>query len=174
MQELFNYVAVALIVAVSNLLIVYIFIQRENKQLQAQKAIVSKKESLSLVLTAHERLVLLLERINPERIIEASTRQGMSAIQLHQLLIANTNKEFDHNLTQQLYVSEEAWEKVVRAKEEMIALYNISMKSVPSNSPAPDLGQTILRTFGNIDGTPLEVALLALKKDASAMMGNTH
>ncbi len=174
MFEFLKYAVVALILALSNIVIIRLFLKREKEQVLAQKCIASRKKSLPLILTAYERLILLLERINPERMIEASTSKGMTAIYLLKSLIENTNKEFEHNLTQQLYVSEEAWEKVVQAKEEMIALYHSASKSISADLPAPELGKAILRTFGLIDGNPLQVAISALKKDASHLLGNTN
>ena len=63
-------------------------------------------------LRAYERLILFLERISPENLIVRVSQPQMKAKELEKALTDAIRAEFDHNLSQQLYVSTEAWEAV--------------------------------------------------------------
>src|SRR6186713_1948779 len=64
-----------------------------------------QKETIQLRLQAYERLLLYLERISPNSILPRLHRSGMTAGQLQTELIVTIRTEFEHNYSQQLYVS---------------------------------------------------------------------
>ena len=64
--------------------------------------------------------------------------------QFQQLLIKTIREEFDHNLSQQLYVSIEAWEKVKTAKEEMIQQINVVAGQLDDNNSSTELSNNLL------------------------------
>ena len=59
---------------------------------------------------AYERLILLCERINIADLILRLKAPGTSAVELKSALLLAVQQEFEHNLTQQLYVTEELWQ----------------------------------------------------------------
>ncbi|MHB1922730.1 MAG: DUF7935 family protein, partial [Chitinophagaceae bacterium] len=76
--------------------------------------------ALSLQLQAYERLVLLMERISPQQLIQRLYQPELTAEEMKFLLLKAIQSEFDHNLSQQIYVSETAWDAISNAKEQEI------------------------------------------------------
>ena len=123
---------------------------------------------LPLKLQAYERLVVYLERINPNTMVVRVNRNGMNAQQLHMELIKTIKTEYEHNLSQQIYVGYGSWELVKTAKEELIKLINISSSKVSHDAPSNELAMMILNIAANLDKKlPNEVALEYIKKEVS-------
>lgn len=131
-----------------------------------------KKAGQSLLtplrLQAYERIVIFLERIHPNTLVVRVNKHGFNAQQLHMELIKTIKTEYEHNLSQQIYVSYGAWELVKNAKEEITKLVNISATKVPQDSSANDLAMMVLNITSNLGKKlPNEVALEFVKKEVS-------
>lgn len=131
-----------------------------------------KKESIKLLspikLTAYERLALLLERLNPESLVVRVQTPGMDAKTLHYALITTIREEFDHNVTQQVYVSNNVWLMVRGAKENLLQFINTVSSQIPNDVPAIELGKLIIEKYNDTDensATPIEAALEGLKRE---------
>ena len=129
-----------------------------------------KKTSLGTItplkIQAFERIVIYLERINPNSLVVRVNKNGMSARQLHQELVAAVKTEYEHNLSQQIYLSSGAWELVKTSKEEIIQLVNISSSKVPSDANSSELAMMILNITANLGKKlPNDVAIDYLKKE---------
>lgn len=122
-------------------------------------------------LSAYERLLLFLERMSLNSLISRSRQEGMSASDLQVSMIMNVRAEFDHNLTQQLYVSKEAWEEVKKAKEETIKIINISFTKVQGQDAAIELSKVIFEQIINSEeDQPNEKAIDFLKTEAARLL----
>ena len=86
--------------------------QEKKLDLLSQK----KKESLPIRLKAYERMLLFCERINPIKMLLRIKPIGNHSEAYLQLLLANIDQEFDHNMVQQLYISDECWKVVIASK----------------------------------------------------------
>ena len=75
-------------------------------------------------LQAYERICLLLERISPNNLISRLNNPEYSAIEFQHILISEVREEFNHNLSQQVYMSSEAWSYVQSAVEDTISIIN--------------------------------------------------
>ena len=93
---------------------------------------------------AYERMMLLLERITPSQLIMRNIQGGDMARQAQQKMVENIRQEFDHNLSQQLYISSNAWELIKNARESIISLVNASTDELIPEASATDLAQLIL------------------------------
>lgn len=115
--ELLKYTLPALVVA----LVVYVMLDKyadSNYKLRLLKLKTkNSKEYLPLKLQAYERLTLLVYRISPENIIPRVTLHGMTANDLKNALLFQIQQEFEHNITQQVYVSNGVWGAVVAFKK---------------------------------------------------------
>ena len=121
-----------------------------------------------LKLQAYERIVIFLERIHPNTMIVRVNKHGMTAQQFHIELVKTVKSEYEHNLSQQIYISYNAWELVKTAKEEIIKLINISATKVPHENSSNDLAMMILNITANLEKKiPTEVAVEYLKKEVS-------
>jgi hypothetical protein len=129
-----------------------------------------KKSSLGAItplkIQAFERIVIFLERINPNSLVVRVNKNGMSARQLHLELLSAVKTEYEHNLSQQIYLSAGAWELVKTSKEEIIQLVNISSSKVPSDANSSDLAMMILNITANLGKKlPNDVAIDYIKKE---------
>ncbi|MBR1774499.1 MAG: hypothetical protein IJ759_03140 [Bacteroidales bacterium] len=104
------------------------FVTNEQKKtiLEIQK--ISEAETKRVVtpiqLQAYERLVLFLERMKPDNLVLRCYQPDMNTRLLRDVMIQNIRDEYEHNLSQQLYVSSQAWVYIKNAKEEIINVLN--------------------------------------------------
>lgn len=90
---------------------------------------------------------------------------GINAAAFYKKLLNTVQSEFEHNITQQLYVSETAWNHIKNAKEEVLSLINESYKKVKPDDPAIKLGETILANIFEEGKDPIATALTVLKTE---------
>lgn len=124
-----------------------------------------KRDLRPLQMQAYERLILFLERIQPDSLMMRNQKQGMSARALHTAMLRSIRHEYEHNLTQQLYVSEQAWKLVLMAKDEVTKVVNLSAAQLAEGSSSLDLGNQLLNVVSKVEKMPTDVAIFALKKE---------
>lgn len=140
------------------------FFKQENLKRQLAMLEEKQKVSMPIRMQAYERIVLLLERISPANLVMRVHKPNMSVKQFQQLLAQNVRDEFDHNLSQQLYVSLEAWEKVKGAREEMLRQINTTAAKLPQDARSTDLSQKLLEM--SVDKSATRMALDYVKNEA--------
>jgi hypothetical protein len=124
-----------------------------------------QKQSFPLRLQAYERMVLFLERINPNKLMIRVLPQSEDKIEYLQLLVQNIEQEFEHNLSQQIYMSDECWNMIVTAKN--TTLQTLRTKAVSDEiSNAKALQEAIIIDGMNEDH-PSNSALIYLKNEVS-------
>ena len=138
--------------------------QRRNVQLL--KA--AKDVTLPLRLQAYERLLMLLERISPEALVLRLRRLDTTNAQLHAELVAAVRAEFEHNLSQQMYVSPELWGAVVLAKNGVITCCNTCAQELQPQAPSIQLAQKLLE-YHVTNELPTAAAILQLKKEVARL-----
>ena len=119
-------------------------------------------------LTAYERFALFLERINPESLILRVQSPGMTAVDLHVTLLTTIREEFEHTVSQQIYISPELWAVIKNAKESLIQFINTYSAKVPDNVPAIELSKILIEAYNSMENAPIEVALNIVKKEVKA------
>jgi hypothetical protein len=141
---------------------------------QAGKEKSSSKEkfnSIPLRLQAYERLVLLAERISLPQLISRLNQPGLNATEMKLLLVEQIKSEFEYNSTQQLYVSQLAWDAIRNLKEQEIMLINQVYSTLPSSALAADLNRKILEVFmAQPEGALNEVVTQTLNREAKKLM----
>ncbi len=163
--EILKYTLPALIVFFTAYLLIRKFLENDQKLKKVDLMYKNEQYLLPIRLQAYERLVLFLERISPESLIMRVNRQGMTSQQLHSELIATIRSEFEHNLSQQIYVSGESWEVIRNARSNLIRIINEAAKTIEPDSPSLKLSQTILETIIDNENTPTNVAIGHIKKE---------
>jgi hypothetical protein len=146
------------------------FWENENKKREAEQKIENAKITIPLRIQAYERLVLLLERIKPESMLLRVMTPQMTAGLLHQELLITVRAEFEHNLSQQIYVSQESWNAVKLAKDSLVRLINEEAAKIAAGAPATNLSEAILTQTITQQINPIQNALSILKKDAENFM----
>ena len=121
-------------------------------------------------LRAYERLILVLERTLPANLIVNTIKPEMSNMELHSLLLGTIRQEFSHNISQQIYVSDNLWIYIRGAQESLLKLINTcAAQCNPSNSGA-ELAERIIQVFSSSEKTPSEVAIEKLKTEVRNYM----
>jgi hypothetical protein len=123
------------------------------------------RQTLPLRLQAYERLALFLERIAPGALVLRVHKSNMTARMLHSELVATIREEFEHNVTQQIYVGDKAWSQVKQAKEETIRLINFSYEQTGDGQPGTELSRRIFENMARLSHTPSQEAILAIKEE---------
>ncbi|MFP4288575.1 MAG: hypothetical protein ACLFQS_04900 [Bacteroidales bacterium] len=134
----------SIVVFLTSWMILKEFFKKENENRRFTLLQEKQKLSFPVRLQAYERIVLFLERISPGNLIMRINKPNLPVKQFQQLLIQTIREEYDHNLSQQLYVSPEAWDKVKNAKEELIQQINISAGKLDEKASSTDLSKAIL------------------------------
>jgi hypothetical protein len=135
-------VAFALLVAAA---LVYLFLKqrRETKAPQVAPP-TGDTASRQLQLQAYERLILLTDRIALPNLIQRLNQPGLGARDMQSLLTQSIRQEFEHNITQQIYVSAEAWDAVRNYKEQNLLIINQVSSFLPPEAGGIDLNKHLL------------------------------
>lgn len=113
-----------------------------------------------LMIQAFERLVLYLERIRFSVLVKRVYAPGMSRSDLQFAMIQNIQDEFEHNLAQRLYVSEELWMMVVLTKDEALKSVNEAFGANPEADAA-----TMAQILASKSNTYIDRTVIAIKKE---------
>ena len=167
-QILMVTIPAALVVLVSWLLInAFLGSKRERDLLDIKMA--NQKQTLPMRLQAYERLSVYLERINPQVLVLRINQNNMKPEQLRDALILAIKTEFEHNVSQQIYVTKNTWSIVVAIKDELIDTINKAAGTVAGGGDTLDMIKEIMEYYMGHDRRPMEQALEKIKADVQKM-----
>ncbi|APG60022.1 hypothetical protein [Christiangramia salexigens] len=127
----------------------------------------NQKTALPIRLQAYERMALFLERISPGKILFRVQPNSEDHKSYANLLIANIDQEFEHNIAQQIYVSNECWDYVKTAKNATITLIRkAAAKEEVSNTE--EYKELILKSLMERQA-PTDAALSFIKKEVRSL-----
>ncbi|WP_347159778.1 hypothetical protein [Pontibacter chitinilyticus] len=155
----------ALIVAVAMYYLVKKHYERDYKVRLLELRQKNAEVVLPIRLQAYERVVLLLERITPSNLLLRVSGGGHTAAEFHRLLLAEIRNEFNHNLSQQVYMTEQAWQQVKHGREEVVSLINKTYHELPEGARGTDLAKRILETVLVSEQDPTARALSYIKQE---------
>lgn len=122
--------------------------RKEAKQLLDEhekiKAVAPASSSQPLQLQAYERLILLVDRIALPNLISRTSQAGLSARDMQVVLTQTIRQEYEYNVTQQIYVTQESWEAVRNLKDQNILIVNQIASFLPAEATGQDLSRSIL------------------------------
>lgn len=125
-------------------------VQQTTQEKQANTSSTSQT-LFNLKLLAYERIILFIERIKPDSFIPRTLSPSLPYQEYQLLLINEIRKEFEYNLSQQLYLSENAWEVTVNFKDNIITLINSAAILLSSPSNSQRLARKILEHYISSD-----------------------
>lgn len=174
--EILKYLLPSLVVFATAFFLVTRFLDSDRKRREIESETIQKqkllelKQSKSKIVTpirlqAYERIILFLERISPNSLLLRQSRMGVSAKHLQVKLIQSVREEFEHNLSQQLYISPEAWNATCKAKDEIIRLINSAAMSLDDKASSHDLNNKILELSVAFKDLPTKAPIELLKKE---------
>jgi hypothetical protein len=139
--------------------------EREKRQYLLQKE--TKTDILPLRLQAYERMTLFIERINPSQLLVRITPISENKNDYQNFVIAQIEQEFEHNLAQQIYISEECWSIIIKAKNATIQTILLATNNEKIGD-AYQLREFILKNLAEKE-SPTILALSYLKKEVSLL-----
>jgi len=124
----------------------YYFYQKDKKSIAAAHppSTPVTEGTRTLQLQAYERLVILADRIAIPNLVSRANQPGLDKSDMQQLLTGVIKQEFEHNLSQQIYVSQEAWDAIRNLKEQNIHLINQVSSILPPETSGTDLNRRLL------------------------------
>ena len=145
--EILKYILPSLVVFATAYFLIKQFIESEHRnkliEMKMNNQAVNQKFVTPIRLQAYERVILLLERISPNSLILRENIPGMTVMQLQSTLVKAIRDEYEHNLSQQVYISKQAWELVKTSKDEMVKLINEAAANIDSNAPSTELARVV-------------------------------
>ena len=125
----------------------------------------SRAHLLPLRLQAHERLIIFTDRINPANLLVRLHQQGIGISTLQVGILNEVKSEYQHNITQQLYVDSVTWNVVRKLKDDTIAMINNAVDGFPADANGIELSKAILTHMASIDENPYDLTIELIKKD---------
>ncbi len=151
---------------------VYLVLRRmiasENQRRNIELLKSTRDITLPLRLQAYERILMLMERISPEALVLRLRRPDTNNVELHAELITAVRAEFEHNLSQQMYVSPELWRTVVLAKNGIISSINTCAIELQAKESSMQLAQKLIELQVSNE-LPTVDAILQIKKEVAKL-----
>jgi hypothetical protein len=116
-------------------------------------------------LQAYERMTLFLERMAPQNLLIRLNQPGLSARDFQRLLLDEIRNEYNHNVSQQVYMSEEVWSKIRSAREDLVMLINDAASHLPAEASGVDLSKKVLEIAMNKNVDMIALALSEVRKE---------
>jgi hypothetical protein len=166
------YWSIAIAVLIAGTLAYLLWKQRkEAKQNESKEPSSVPVAAKQLQLQAYERLTLLTDRIALPNLVNRVNQPGLSAKEMQLLLAQTIRQEFEHNTTQQIYVSAEAWDAVKNLKEQNLLIVNQVASFLPENATGLDLNKSLLElTMQNPKASLHNVVAEALSYEAKKLL----
>ncbi|PKP22418.1 MAG: hypothetical protein CVU05_04080 [Bacteroidetes bacterium HGW-Bacteroidetes-21] len=165
--EILKYVLPAMIVLITAYFLIKSFLDQETKKTMLEVKKQNQKMITPVRLQAYERMVLFLERINPESLLVRLQVQGQNSSQLHRELLSLVRAEYEHNLSQQIYLSPQSWTLIKNAKENIIKLINTAGDRVKPESPSIELAGLIIEMHAQLEASPINISLTFIKEEVA-------
>lgn len=169
--EILKYTLPALIVLIATSIIVSKFIVAQNQRKQMAIFEGAQDVTLRLRLQAYERLALFVERISPRQLMPRVYDPSMTVGELHYVMTQSIKTEFEHNLSQQIYVSKNVWETVKGVKEQELNMLNRVSHTLDPDAPCKELHVRLLEIVSKAEGDlPTDVALQIINAEVKTVL----
>lgn len=147
----------------------YYIVKNDIQRFFDLKTLELNKESsvqlLLLRLQAHERLIIFIDRINPANLLVRIHQQGIEIATLQAGILNEIRSEYQHNVAQQLYVSNSTWNVIRKLKDDTIAMMNNAVQGLPKDANGVELSKAILQHMATISENPYDLTIELIKKD---------
>lgn len=167
-------IAIVIAVLLAGVLAYLIWKQRKEVKKEEKTAPLESVGGIpirQMQLQAYERLILLTDRIALPNLISRVNQPGLSARDMQSLLTHSIRQEFEHNITQQIYVSAEAWDAIRNFKEQNLLIINQVGSFLPAEATGMDLNKHLLDLLVQSPKASLQTVVAeALSYEAKKLM----
>lgn len=168
--ELLKYTLPSLVVFLTVYFVLRQYLQHQQniKMLEIRQDVA--KTTLPLKLQAYERLSLFCERIAIPSLILRLNTPDTTIQNLRHAMLVSIQKEFEHNITQQLYVSESLWRIIKIASDQTVDTINLLSSRMGTNEPTELFVEAYYKFSEELKMDPLLTALSAIKQEAALLL----
>ena len=167
--EILKYSIPAVVVALIVYFLVRTFIKEAESQRRAEQLLKNHEITIPLRLQAYERVMLLLERISIDSLLIRHNQAGINSRQMHTEMLSSIRNEYEHNLSQQVYISAKAWETVKTARSQIVKVINTAAEKINPTAPAIELSKKIIEEIREYDKSPTQVSINFIKDEIQAI-----
>ncbi|EGV42768.2 hypothetical protein BZARG_2519 [Bizionia argentinensis JUB59] len=169
-QQIINLLMYTIPAVITGLVTFYFFKEHTKNEDGRRRFLLHKDmqaNAMPIRLQAYERMALFLERIAPSKLLIRVTPLSANKEDYESLLIQNIEQEFEHNLSQQIYVTDECWNIITAAKNATIQLIR-KATLLEQTDTANKLREVVLtEMMGKLP--PSDAALSFIKKEVGEM-----
>jgi len=170
LKDFIKIVLPASLVVYGMYLVVKSFLHKEFEKKLVEIKIKNNEIVLPIRLQAYERMCLFLERITPHNLVVRCNEQGMNVAQLQQQMLFEIREEYNHNMSQQVYMSDEAWNQVKKSMDSIVVIINNSANGLSSENRSIELAKNIFDRLMGFPEDPTASALKFLKNEIRQVM----
>jgi len=150
---------------------VYTVLKQMTTQTQinrrAEQTAETRKVTVNLRLQAYERLSLYCERISIPNLLLRLRTENTSVHSLKWAMMQAIRQEFEHNITQQIYVSEQLWQILKLARDTTTEIIDQVASSLGPDADANAFVEALFDYLSRQEKDPLTTALVAIKREAA-------
>lgn len=169
--ELAKYTVPAIVVLIATYLLVQRFLDTELRRKQLSLLQDTQHVTIPLRLQAYERLAIFIERIHFRNLVNRVYETGMTVADLRYALNFTINTEFEHNISQQIYVTREVWRSVQHVREQEISMVHTLAQQLSAEAPGPELQVKLIDyLMSSEEGLPGEIALQMINEEARKVL----
>ena len=166
--EILKYTVPALVVLATAYYLLRQYLNAEYNMKALELKAKYSKDAIPLKLQAYERLLLFCDRISIPNLLLRLRNTDMSGEALKSAMIISVQKEFEHNIAQQLYTSQKLWDIITLTKNDVISMINST--PVTSSDSAKSLADTLLQKMQSMGKDPVALANAAIKEEAKIIL----
>jgi hypothetical protein len=165
--DTFRFVFPSLLILIAVYLMMSSYFDNEDRRRRGELRAQNQRQALPLRLQAYERLALFLERISPNSLVVRVKSGSLSNAEYLLLLQKSIRDEYEHNLSQQIYVSDEVWDYVTTAKSATVSLLNTVSAQLDPEASGAELSKALLGAAMELKQLPTQAALKHLKAEVA-------
>jgi len=169
--EILKYILPSVVVLAATALIVQKFLINEVERKRLAIFEKNAADAMKLRLQAYERLTIFVERMNTRSLISRFYVQQATAQDVQLAMVQGIRAEFEHNVSQQLYVSHELWMTIRTVMEQEVTMLNRIGASCEMGAPASEFVKKLSEYISNTESTiPTDIALETLNREAKSIL----
>ncbi|MBT8189465.1 MAG: hypothetical protein HKN67_12475 [Saprospiraceae bacterium] len=168
--EVLKYTIPALVVFLACYFILrqYLNSQYDLKSLEVRSKY--SKNAIPLKLQAYERLLLFCERISIPNLVMRLNSKNMSVDALKHAMMISVQKEYEHNIAQQLYTSQKLWDIIKLVKNDMVSIISKAGEDLPGNVSSDLMVEALFKYLNENDKNPVDLAIQAVKEESKIIL----
>ena len=168
--EILKIAVPALIVFLTVFTIMKKYVESQENLRRMEFRQTQQNTTIPLRLQAYERLSLFCERISIPSMVLRLRQEGMNARELRVTMMIAIQQEFEHNITQQVYISENLWKIVKIARDDVLNVINLVYQENDPEMDGRAFARELLTFVEQREGVPIDTALQAIKKEAGILL----